>query len=42
MCSWFVHVTNGVGFSVVKKEISALQDFQHYFKTSKADDLSLK
>ena len=40
MRSRFVHVTNGVDFSVVRKVISTLEDFRHYFMMSKADDLS--
>ena len=40
MRSPFVHVTNGVDFNVVRKVISALQDFQGYFTMNKADNLS--
>ena len=39
MLSQFVHMTNGVNFSVVRKIISALEDFWRYFMMSKADDL---
>ena len=40
MCSRFLRVTNGVDFSVVRKVISALEDFRRYFMMSKADHLS--
>ena len=42
MHSRFVHVTDGVDFSVVRNAMSALEDFHRYFMNSKADNLSLK
>ena len=40
MRSQFVHVTNGVNFSIVRNATSTLEDFQHYFRMTKADDFS--
>ena len=40
MSSWFVQVTNGVDFSVVKNVIGPLEDLRHFFTLSKADNLS--
>ena len=37
MHSRFVHMTNGIDFSVVKNAISALEDFLQYFMMSKVD-----
>ena len=40
MRSQFVRVTDGVDFSVVRNDISALEDLQRFFTMSKADNLS--